>query len=93
MEERSERTFEDIKAFSKYTKNSFISSHTQEFLGFVFNTKSMQIQVPSKKIQKLKSRISQLQLSQSPKLCQWIAILLGKITSLVPAIGDTLLHI
>ena len=53
----------------------------------------MRIQIPSKKIQKLKSRISQLQLSQTPKSCWWIASLLGKDASMVPAIGYVLLHI
>lgn len=38
--------------------SSFIPFRTQMFLNFVSNTKSMRIQVPSKKIQKLKSRIS-----------------------------------
>ncbi|KAG1136658.1 hypothetical protein G6F37_011883 [Rhizopus arrhizus] len=76
-----------------YQKSILEPSHSQEFLGFLFNTKTMQIQVPTKKIQKLKTRIAQIQQSTSRKSCRWIASLLGKITSMIPAIGEVLLHI
>jgi hypothetical protein len=63
---------------------------TQEFLGFHFNTMSMRIKVPPQKFKKLLGRIKQTSSIQS---CRWIAALLGKITAMLPAVGDALLHI
>ncbi|KAG0743871.1 hypothetical protein G6F33_010833 [Rhizopus arrhizus] len=66
----------------------------QEFLGFNFNTKTMQITVPGKKISKLMLRIKQA-LKAQPRQhnCRWYASLMGKMTSMIPAIGKALLHI
>lgn len=65
----------------------------QEFLGFSFNTKNMKISVPLKKIKKLLSRIKQAITATIPYSCRWYAALLGKMTSMIPAIGEALLHI
>ena len=66
----------------------------QEFLGFTFNSKQMQISMPQKKMSKLMSRIKQLfkdlEVTYS---CRWMASLLGKITAMIPAIGEALLRI
>ncbi|KAG1126208.1 hypothetical protein G6F37_013830 [Rhizopus arrhizus] len=66
----------------------------QEFLGFNFNTKTMQIKVPGKKISKLMLRTKQA-LKAQPRQhnCRWYASLMGKMTSMIPAIGEALLHI
>lgn len=62
----------------------------QDFLGFTFNTSTMTISVPGKKMKKLGSKVRQAFKTQT---CRWIAGLLGMITSMLPAIGDALLHI
>jgi hypothetical protein len=67
--------------------------HQQEFLGFRFNSRTMKTPVPQPKINKLLSRIKQLKKGQTVRSCRWIASLLEKITSMIPAIGEALLHI
>jgi hypothetical protein len=55
-------------------------------------SKKMKITVPSAKINNLLQRIKQA--SQPIKRsCRWIAALLGKVTSMIPAISEALLHI
>lgn len=66
--------------------------HKQEFLGFVFNSVKMEITVPVKKINKLISRIKQALQTQTGSY-RWYASLIGKMTSMIPAIGEALLHI
>jgi hypothetical protein len=73
-------------------KSVLLPSKSQEFLGFLFNTKTMKISLPQPKINKLLRRIHQ---AEKPILrsCRWIASLLGKMTAVIPAIGEALLHI
>jgi hypothetical protein len=73
-----------------HTKSDLTPKKIQEFLGFQFNTTNMTIQVPVKKMKKLATTINQ---ATKTKSCRWIAGLLGKITSMLPAIADALLHI
>lgn len=67
-------------------------SYVQEYLGFQFNTTTMKIKVPELKVRKLIQRIKQA-LSPITRSCRWIAGLLGKITAMLPAVGEALLHI
>lgn len=73
-----------------WKKTQLQPTQQQEFLGFRFDTSSMLIQVPHSKLTKLDLRIRQTTKIQS---CRWIAALLGKITAMIPAIGNALLHI
>lgn len=73
-------------------KSILIPSQTQEFLGFRFNTKKMKITVPTHKINNLLQKIKQAALP-TVRSCRWIASLLGRVTSMIPAIGEVLLHI
>lgn len=52
----------------------------------------MKITVPQPKMSNLKLRIKQAKIPQ-PRSCRWVAALLGKMTSMIPAIGEALLHI
>jgi hypothetical protein len=77
-----------------WEKSVLIPSHSQEFLGFVFNTKKMSISVPVQKLQKLMMRLKQLlnhPLQQQS--CRWISSLVGKMMAMIPAIGEALLHL
>lgn len=76
-----------------YEKSDLEPKHTQEFLGFNFNTKTMKISVPQIKLSKLITRIRQLLKKTTTYSCRWIASLLGKMTSMIPAIGEALLHV
>ena len=74
-------------------KSDLNPKQIQDFLGFTFNTQTMTITAPQTKLNKLISKIKQLEKSQQETFsCRWIAGLLGKMTSLIPAIGQTLLH-
>lgn len=73
-------------------KSVLIPSQMQEFLGFQFNTKKMKITVPIQKINRLLQRIKQAS-QPVQRSCRWIAGLLGKVISMIPAIGEALLHI
>lgn len=64
----------------------------KDYLGFEFDTKSMKIKVPEKKIKKLIQRMKQASSPQT-RSCRWVASLLGKITAMLPAVGEALLHI
>lgn len=64
----------------------------QEFLGFQFNTQTMSISLPTHKVTKLLQRIRQTEVPVI-RSCRWIASLLGKMTAVIPAIGEALLHI
>lgn len=77
-----------------WEKSVLLPSQTQEFLGFVFNTKRMSISVPTQKLQKLMVRLKQvLNNPLQSRSCRWIASLLGKMTAMIPAIGKALLHL
>lgn len=73
-------------------KSALTPHYSQEFLGFHFNTKSMKISVPMKKISKLVSKLKQA-IKTPARTCRWFAGIMGKMTSMIPAIGDALLHI
>jgi hypothetical protein len=75
-----------------YKKSILLPSKTQEFLGFTFNSKTMIVSVPALKITSLMKRIRQVTISPR-KSCRWIAGLLGKMTAMIPAVGEALLHI
>ncbi|KAG1455810.1 hypothetical protein G6F55_006855 [Rhizopus delemar] len=75
-----------------FNKSMLTPAKTQEFLGFQFNTKKMEISVPSLKITNLLKRIKQLESGQY-RSCRWIASLLGKMTAMIPAVGEALLHL
>lgn len=76
-----------------WQKSILEPSTMQDFLGFQFNTRTMKITVPQPKINNLLSRIKQLKKTSVPRSCRWIASLLGKMTSMIPAVGEALLHI
>ena len=63
-----------------YEKSDLEPKHTQEFLGFNFNTKTMKISVPQIILSKLITRIRQLLKKTTTYSCRWIASLLGKMT-------------
>ncbi|KAG1037478.1 hypothetical protein G6F43_012859 [Rhizopus delemar] len=75
-----------------WEKSKLDPSHHQEFLGFEFNTLDMKIKVPMKKLSNLHQRIQQIQRSNY-RSCRWVAALLGKMTAMIPAIGEALLRI
>lgn len=76
-----------------YSKSKLIPEKVQDFLGFQFNRKTMTISVPTTKMEKLTSRVKQLLKSPTEKSCRWLASLIGKITAMIPAMGDALLHV
>lgn len=74
-------------------KSILVPQQVQSFLGFQFNSKEMTIQVPQVKIQKLNTRIRQLLSDNKQRSCRWIASLIRKVTAMIPAIGEALLHV
>lgn len=74
-------------------KSILIPNKVQLFLVFQFDTQHMTIQVPREKIQKLETRIRQLLETTRPRSCRWIASLIGKITEMILAVGEALLHV
>ncbi|KAG1228920.1 hypothetical protein G6F35_002220 [Rhizopus arrhizus] len=84
---------EKLDFLINFQKSVLTPMQQQEFLGFNFNTKTMQITVPGKKISKLMLRIKQV-LKAQPRQhnCRWYASLMGKMTPMIPAIGEALLH-
>ena len=77
-----------------YQKSVPTPLQQQEFLGFVFNTKTMKISVPIKKLTKLMRRLKQAMNHQPTQYnCRWYACLMEKMTSMIPAIGEALLHL
>ena len=75
-----------------FQKQAYTEEDTN-FLGFQFNTKTMTISIPTTKMEKLTSRVKQLLKSLTKKPCRWLASLIGKITAMIPAMGDALLHV
>lgn len=84
--------FQNLGFIINYNKSMLTPTKTQDFLGFQFNTKKMEISVPTLKINNLLKRLKQLT-AIPQRSCRWIASLLGKMTSMIPAIGEALLHI
>lgn len=76
-----------------YKKSSLQPQKIQEFLGFQFNTSTMQITLPQQKLKKIVSRIRQVKRSRTAFSCRWIASLVGKMTAVIPAIGEALIHL
>ncbi|CEG68961.1 hypothetical protein RMATCC62417_05116 [Rhizopus microsporus] len=74
-------------------KSVLTPSQTQDFLGFNFNTKSMRIKVPQEKLNKIIQRSRQAMKSTIIRSCRWVASLIGKMTLVIPAIGEALLHV
>ncbi|SAL96899.1 hypothetical protein [Absidia glauca] len=79
-----------LGVFINFKKTQLTPTHAQDFLGFSFNTNKMMIKVPNIKMEKLLARIKQ---ARKPQSYRWMAALLGKITSMIPAIGKALLNI
>ncbi|KAG2236264.1 hypothetical protein INT48_008624 [Thamnidium elegans] len=73
-------------------KSVFEPKTSQEFLGFLFNTRTMKISLPIAKINKLLQRLRQVE-SPTIRSCRWIASLLEKMTAVIPAIGEALLYV
>lgn len=90
--ERIRTHLEALGFIINYSKSNFTPSKIQEFLGFTFNTRKMKISVPHLKINNTLKRIK-LAKKMNSMSCRWLAGLLGKITSMIPAIGEALLHI
>lgn len=84
---------QDLGFLINFQKSSLTPLKQQEFLGFSFNTETMKILAPQDKICKLIQRLKQALQTQTQRSCRWIASLLGKMTALIPAIGEALLHI
>lgn len=82
-----------LRFLINYEKSDLEPKHTQEFLGFTFNTKIIKISVPQAKLAKLTTRIKQFQKNAMMYSCRWIESLLGKMTSMISAIDETLLHV
>jgi ribonuclease HI len=76
-----------------HEKSCLIPQQQQEFLGFRFNSASMKIIAPNEKLAKLRTKIKHLKAVNYKKTCRWMAGLIGTMTSLIPAIGETLLHV
>ncbi|EIE81122.1 hypothetical protein RO3G_05827 [Rhizopus delemar RA 99-880] len=76
-----------------WEKSALNPSKTQEFLGFNFNTETMRIKVPQGKMNKIIQRSRQAMKTTTIRSCRWIASLIGKMTSVIPAIGEALLHV
>ncbi|KAG1174611.1 hypothetical protein G6F70_006569 [Rhizopus microsporus] len=73
-----------------YKESKLQPVHCQEFLGFLFNTKTMKIAAPKKKLEAIYLRIKQV--LKTTKTCRWIAALLGKMAALLPALGEALIY-
>ncbi|ORE22279.1 hypothetical protein BCV71DRAFT_260346 [Rhizopus microsporus] len=65
----------------------------QDSLGFNFNTKSMRIKIPQEKLNKIIQCSRQAMKSTIIRSCHWVASLIGKMTSVIPATGEALLHV
>lgn len=76
-----------------YKKSNLQPQRLQEFLGFQFNTSTMTIELPQQKLKKIISRIRQVKKSTTTFSCRWIASLIGKMTAVIPAIDEALLHL
>jgi hypothetical protein len=50
----------------------------------------MKIAAPKKKLEAIYLRIKQV--LKTTKTCRWIVTLLGKMTALLPAVGEALIH-
>jgi hypothetical protein len=74
-------------------KSDTTAKKIQDVLGFTFNTKNMRISVPKPKLDKILQKIRQILRDPSKLTCRNLAGLLGKITSMIPAIGEALLRI
>lgn len=83
---------EDLGFIINKAKSELIPSKTEEHLGYKFSIKTMKISLPILKINKLHSRLNQAEI-KTIRSCRWIASLLGKMTSVIPAIREVLLHI
>ncbi|CEG83717.1 hypothetical protein RMATCC62417_17593 [Rhizopus microsporus] len=66
---------------------------TVDFLGFNFNTKSIRIKVLQEKLNKIIQRSRQAMKSTIIRSCRWVASLTEKMTSVIPVIGEALLHV
>ncbi|KAG1439205.1 hypothetical protein G6F46_014159 [Rhizopus delemar] len=53
----------------------------------------MRIKVPQGKMNKIIQRSRQAMKTTTIRSCRWIASLIGKMTSVIPAIGEALLHV
>ncbi|KAG1466194.1 hypothetical protein G6F56_004735 [Rhizopus delemar] len=82
-----------LRSIINYQKSDLIPKRIQKSLGFFFNTKTLKISVPQKKLIKLMSKIRQINQTSRIRSCRWFAGLLGKITAMIPAMGEALLHI
>ena len=94
MEGHMKHLLSHLKALGfliNYHKSRTTPTTCQEFLGFLFNTKKMLITAPTAKLNKVLNRIRQVK--KRTFSCRWIASLLGKITAMLPAVGNALLHI
>ncbi|KAG1049068.1 hypothetical protein G6F43_008581 [Rhizopus delemar] len=84
---------EELEFLINKEKSILIPNKVQSLLGFQFDTRRMTIQVPKEKIQKLETMIRQLLKTTRSRLCSRIASLIGKITAMIPAVGEALLHV
>lgn len=76
-----------------WEKNALTPSQLQDFLGFNFNTKSKRIKVLQHKLNKIIQRSRQAMESTIIRSCHWVASLIGEMTTVIPAIGEALLHV
>lgn len=83
---------ESLRFIINSAKSVLTPSHIQDYLGFQFNTKKMEIKVPDTKIKNLRLRLKQT-LHQISRSCRWMAGLMGKVTAMIPAAKEALLHI
>ncbi|KAG1561382.1 hypothetical protein G6F47_002260 [Rhizopus delemar] len=88
---RAKRLHDDICILSQDPQD-LQQKAQREYLGFEFNTKKMTIRVPNLKINKLMQRIKQV-MTPTVRTCRWMTGLIGKITAMIPAVGEALLHI
>lgn len=86
------RHLESLGFLVNKTKSVLTPRHVQDYLGFTFDTKRMTIKVPEKKLQNLRQRLKQTQ-QMTPRTCRWMAGLMGKMTAMIPAMQEALLHI
>ncbi|CEP10306.1 hypothetical protein, partial, partial [Parasitella parasitica] len=83
---------QDLGFLINHGKSVLTPNKIQEFLDFKIDTRKMEISLPQHKLSKLMQRLKQVE-KDPERSCRWIAGLLGKITAVIPAVQEALLHI
>lgn len=92
LDQKSETTLRKPGVYYKLQEEYPNTIKDSGIPGFLFNSRTMIISVSLLKITSLLKRIRQV-MTAPIKTCRWFAGLLGKMTSMIPAVGEALLHI